>query len=84
MRWFRFAPAVPVGDAVAPEHALPMPIPRPRIRSVALPRLRALAVPALIFLVALGPRLVLAHTLDLITDEGVYIPVGRLDYQLFT
>ena len=40
-------------------------------------------MPALLFAIALVPRLILAHTLDLITDEGVYIPVGRLDYQLF-
>lgn len=82
-RWFRFAPAVPGGDVAAPEHAVSALLPRLRIRSLALPRARALAVPALLFLVALGPRLLLAHTLDLITDEGVYIPVGRLDYQLF-
>lgn len=83
-RWFRFAPAVPVGDVAAPEHIISTPLPRLRLRSLALPRLHTLAVPALIFAVALVPRLVLAHTLDLITDEGVYIPVGRLDYHLFT
>lgn len=83
-RWFRFASAVPVGDVVAPEHAVSSaPFPRLRLRPLALPSVRALAIPALVFFVALVPRLVLAHTLDLITDEGVYIPVGRLDYHLF-
>ena len=84
-RWFRLASAVPVGDAVAPEHAISAPLPRLRlrVRALSLPRTRSFVVPALVFLVALLPRLLLAHTLDLITDEGVYIPVGRLDYQFF-
>ncbi|HLJ81243.1 MAG TPA: glycosyltransferase family 39 protein, partial [Ktedonobacterales bacterium] len=82
-RWFRFASAVPVGDVAAPERIISTPLPRLSLRALALPRLHTLAVPALIFTVALVPRLILAHTLDLITDEGVYIPVGRLDYHLF-
>ena len=82
-RWFRFASAAPVGDVVASEHTIATPRFHLRLRPLALPRLHVLAVPALVFVVALIPRLVLAHTLDLITDEGVYVPVGRFDYQLF-
>src|SRR5271165_3362959 len=39
-------------------------------------------VGAVLFVSALVPRLFLARSLDLVTDEGVYIPVGRLDVML--
>jgi 4-amino-4-deoxy-L-arabinose transferase-like glycosyltransferase len=56
----------------------------PVLRWWASARARSLLVPLAIFLVALLPRLLLAHSLDLVTDEGVYIPIGRLDYRLLT
>jgi 4-amino-4-deoxy-L-arabinose transferase-like glycosyltransferase len=39
-------------------------------------------VPASIFLATLLPRLQLASSLDLVTDESVYIPTGVIDVQL--
>jgi len=41
-----------------------------------------LTLTAVLFLVALVPRWLLLHRLDLVTDESVYVPVGRLDVSL--
>jgi 4-amino-4-deoxy-L-arabinose transferase-like glycosyltransferase len=41
-----------------------------------------LALTLLLFLLALLPRWILLHQLDLVTDEAVYVPVGRLDVSL--
>lgn len=41
-----------------------------------------LALPVLIFVVTWVPRQALARTLDLVTDESVYIPTGLADMQL--
>ena len=42
----------------------------------------SVAIPASIFLATLLPRLQLARSLDLVTDESVYIPTGVFDVQL--
>lgn len=41
-----------------------------------------LALMLLLALVAFVPRWVLLHQLDMVTDEAVYVPVGRLDVSL--
>ncbi|MDE3229624.1 MAG: glycosyltransferase family 39 protein, partial [Chloroflexota bacterium] len=41
-----------------------------------------IAIPLLIFIVAWLPRYALIHSLDLVTDEAVYIPVGIHDVRL--
>ncbi len=41
-----------------------------------------LALMLLLALVAFVPRWVLLHQLDIVTDEAVYVPVGRLDVSL--
>lgn len=41
-----------------------------------------LALTLLLALVAFIPRWVLLHQLDIVTDEAVYVPVGRLDFSL--
>lgn len=41
-----------------------------------------LLVPAIIALLTLLPRLALVHSLDLVTDESVYIPTGMHDLSL--
>lgn len=40
------------------------------------------AMPVIIFFATLLPRLQLARSLDLVTDESVYIPTGMLDVRL--
>jgi 4-amino-4-deoxy-L-arabinose transferase-like glycosyltransferase len=40
------------------------------------------ALPIIIFYAALAPRLSLARSLDLVTDESVYIPTGAVDVTL--
>lgn len=40
------------------------------------------ALPVIIFFATLLPRLHLAHSLDIVTDESVYIPAGGIDLQL--
>lgn len=40
------------------------------------------AIPVIIFFTTLNPRLSLARSLDLVTDESVYIPIGTLDVTL--
>lgn len=41
-----------------------------------------LALTVALFLVALVPRWLLLHQLDIVTDESVYVPVGRMDISL--
>lgn len=45
-------------------------------------RLQLVLAAMFIGIVALIPRLLLAHSLDLITDEAVYIPIGQQDLKL--
>jgi 4-amino-4-deoxy-L-arabinose transferase-like glycosyltransferase len=53
-----------------------------RLMSLALSFLWRWGAPIVIFCTALIPRWSLAHTLDLVTDESTYIPVGRIDVAL--
>lgn len=89
--WYRARTALLLGHATtvaAPPLSAPSRVrandetlaPRP----LTWARVTALALPLGLFLVALAPRLMLARSLDLVTDEGVYIPVGQLDYGLLT
>lgn len=41
-----------------------------------------MSLPIMLFFVAVLPRWLLAHSLDLVTDESTYIRIGRLDYTL--
>ncbi len=51
-------------------------------RTLVTPLALTLCADLLIFIAALLPRLFLARSLDLTTDEGVYIPVGQRDILL--
>lgn len=53
-----------------------------RVVALAAPFFWYLAIPLVIFFTALMPRLSLARSLDLVTDESVYIPTGMLDVRL--
>lgn len=82
-RWLRMASAATAGNAVGiavPSHRAARDVAEARRSALAL--LSSLAVPLALVLIALVPRLSLGHSLDLVTDEGVYIPVGRMDYSL--
>lgn len=83
------------GRSVANEGAAARaPQRRPALARVAMRRLSAgwqaigrldrmtLALDLALLAAALIPRLALAHSLDLTTDEGVYIPVGQRDMVL--
>ncbi|HEV8190586.1 MAG TPA: glycosyltransferase family 39 protein [Ktedonobacterales bacterium] len=67
----------PTGDAAA---ALITSI--NRLISWVLSFLWRWSAPIVIFCTAFIPRWSLAHTLDLVTDESTYIPVGRFDVAL--
>jgi 4-amino-4-deoxy-L-arabinose transferase-like glycosyltransferase len=92
------APSQPSGgsDDLGSVSAAPAPSAGSRVSSTSalvartLARMLALApalwwyaaLPAIVFFATLLPRLRLAHTLDIVTDESVYIPAGGIDLQL--
>ncbi len=87
IHWYQPAPAAPhrskaIATSPTGDTAAALAWHASRLATWVLTFLWRWSAPIIIFCTAFIPRWSLAHTLDLVTDESTYIPVGRFDVAL--